>query len=108
MLAAIKKNFIFAGILAIPEHLLPLKLRQYKKTVHRVHIALMLATMFVYILSMVEYLCFEAKAFADYSEISIFLSSFLLLTIFYVSFVCNASKMSAMLEDLESIIQESE
>lgn len=105
-LIGIKKNFMIAGIL-VSEECLPIILRKYKSIINRVHIALVIIHLMLYLLSMLYFVLYQTQTFAEYAHAIIFFACDFVLMLFYTCFVWHSSKVSQIITGLENTIEQS-
>lgn len=102
-LVAIHKNLMIAGILPWSEQHLPFKLRKF--SLHQIQFPLGTISQITYISSIVCFVLFQAKTFAEYAEVALFLVSACIELFFYIRFEFNSSKVSQLLTDLDENIE---
>lgn len=103
-----KKYLRVLGILPLLERSLPLSLREFRTQLNVAHISSGVVCLLLYLLSVVCYLLFEAKTFAEFSEASLFLAITLARNTFYFVLVWKKTELSTLISDVEEIIQKSE
>lgn len=107
-LIIIERGFMVSGIVSVPEQYLPPKLRKYHSIIGRVHLTLGLASYTSLLCSILCFLLFRAKTFADYVEVATFVVGTFIVMSFYASFAWQSSKISEDLANLKTTVEQSE
>lgn len=107
-LSTAKQYLRILGILPLLERNLPLSLRQYRTELNFAHILSGVVCLLLYFSSVLCFLMFEAKTFAEFSEAALFCAVTLARITFYFILVWKKSELSALISDVEEIIQKSE
>lgn len=74
--------------------------------INSVHIIFMIGWLICYLLSLLGFLFLRAKTFGEYSESSLFCTVTIMRFTFYIILVCQKSKLTTVMDDLEKIIEE--
>lgn len=107
MFATIRWYFILFGIIPIPESSLPISSRKYQSTINLLHIGFIIVSLLLYAASLVYFVLFEAKSFAEYSEVALFLAAMLLQWVFYYTAVSRRCHFVGLMNDLLEIFEKS-
>lgn len=107
-LASTKKLLTIVGIRPIPTANLPSILKNHRMVINRAHIALVVAFLVTYNISITFFLLFEAATFTQVSEsVMFYLVSYLHLSFYSIS-IWKQSQIVNYMDDFERIVQESE
>lgn len=107
MIATIRWYFILFAIVPIPEQSLPISLRKFRSFINVIHIGFMVVSLFLYTISLIYFVLFEAKTTAEYSETALFLAAILLQWSFYYVAVSKRFKLIGIMNDLMDISDKS-
>lgn len=108
VLARIKRHFVMLGTFPIvKENLKWLKLHDFQILINHIHIGIVVVFLSLYNVSVLYFVISRAKSFAQYATGAFFFSITLTRLAFYLFLNSKKSHLSAIIADLEAIIQTS-
>lgn len=104
-----KRYLTIFGILPVPEHHLPnlLNLRKNQSLFNSMHIGFIIVCLALYISSVLYFLFYRAKTFAEYSETALFLVVSVTRIAFYFMLLSQKKELASLFMDLGETIETS-